>query len=119
MALQLRTVLAVLAAGVFGTLASAATAAIGVEGAQFVALLTSPPRFAVDMGCAALLPVIAARIRGALQGVVSLLALILIPTMLATVVLHIDASLDLVLSINAVYAGVALLAYRLVMVGGE
>jgi len=119
MALRLRTVLAVIAAGVFGTLASAATAALGVEGAQFMALLTSPLRFAVDMGCAALLPVIAARVRGVLQGVASLLALILIPTLLATVALTIDASPELVLSINAVYAGVALLAYRLVMVGGE
>lgn len=119
MTLQLRTIMAVVAAGVLGTLASAATAAIGVEGAQFTALLTSPVRFAVDMGCAALLPLIAARVRGVLQGVVSLLALILIPTMLAAVALNVEASLDLILSINAIYAGVALLAYRLVMVGGE
>lgn len=107
-----RTVLAVILAGVAGTAANSVVVSALVEAARFTALATSPGRLAVAILVAALLPLIAARMTGAAGAVTAIVALTVIPSLLAKFVFGIGAPWGFVLAVNAVYAVAAWLTYR-------
>jgi hypothetical protein len=115
----LRTILAVLVAGVAGELANALAIALAFPDQSFFDLAASPGRVAVAVAVAALLPVIGTKFAHGPRVLLSIFALTVIPSVLAKLVFGAGADWGVVLGLNAIYAGVALLAFRLVMVGGK
>lgn len=105
-----RMIVAVVVAGVVGTLANSVVVAALTPNA-FVPLATSPGRNLVAIAVAALLPVIYARVSGATAAVVALAALTIIPSLLAKLVFGIGAPWPFVMGVNAVYALAAWATY--------
>lgn len=106
-----RLVVAVIVAGILGTIANAAVvAALTPKG--FIALAISPGRTAVAIAVAALVPAVYAMTEGALAAIIALVALTVVPSLLAKLVLHIGAPWLFVLGVNAVYALAAWAVYR-------
>jgi hypothetical protein len=105
-----RLILAVVVAGVVGTVANSVIVA-ALTPNEFVPLAVSPGRNAVAIAVAALLPVIYARISSVAAAVVGLAALIVIPSVLAKLVFGVGAPWYFVLGVNAVYAVAAWAVY--------
>ena len=100
---MIRVILAVVVAGIVGTLAnSVIVAALTPE--AFVPLAISPGRNAVAIAVAVLLPVIYAVTSGIAAAAVALAALTVIPSILAKLVFGVGAPWLFVLGVNAVYA---------------
>ena len=98
-----RIILAVVVAGIVGTIANSIIVAALTPNA-FLPLAVSPGRNAVAIAVAALLPVIYAAMSGIAAAVVALAALTVIPSILAKLVFGVAAPWLFVLGVNAVYA---------------
>ena len=111
---MLKIVIAVVVAGIVGTLANsiAVTAAFG---APFVPLALSFGRNAVAILVAALLPAIYRNTAGTTAHLIALVALTVIPSLLAKLVFGADAPWLAVLLLNAVYAVAAIVTYLLIV----
>jgi hypothetical protein len=105
-----RLILAVIVAGVVGTLANSVIVA-ALTPNEFVPLAVSPGRNAVAIAVAALLSVIYAMTSGGVAAVIALAALTVIPSLLAKLVFDIAAPWPFVLGVNAVYAVAAWAVY--------
>jgi hypothetical protein len=106
----LRLIVAVIAAGVVGTVANSVVVA-ALTPNEFIPLATSPGRNAVAIAVAGLLPVIYAVTSGAVAAIVGVAALTVIPSLLAKLVFGIGAPWPFVLGVNAVYAIAAWAVY--------
>ena len=107
-----RTLIAVVAAGIAGTIANAVVVAL-LFGLPVVPLILSFGRNAVAILVALLLPPLFARLgRGAAMAV-GFVALAVIPSILAKTVFGSGAPWGTVLGVNAVYAAVAVVVYLL------
>jgi hypothetical protein len=105
-----RLILAVIVAGVVGTIANSVIVA-ALTPNEFVPLAISPGRNAVAIVVAALLPLIYAWTSGAAAAVIAVVALTVIPSVLAKLVFGIGAPWSFVMGVNAVYAVAAWLVY--------
>jgi hypothetical protein len=105
-----RLVLAVIVAGVVGTIANSVIVAALTPNA-FLPLAISPGRNAVAIAVAVLLPVIYAGLSGVPAAILAIAALTVIPSILAKLVFAIDAPWLFVLGVNAVYAVAAWAVY--------
>ena len=105
-----RLVVAVVVAGIFGTIANSIIVAALTPNA-FVPLAVSPGRNAVAIAVAVLLPVIYTAMSGIAAAVVALAALTVIPSILAKLVFGVGAPWLFVLGVNAVYAVAAWATY--------
>lgn len=105
-----RLILAVIVAGVVGTIANSVIVA-ALTPNEFVPLAISPGRNAVAIVVAALLPLIYAWTSGAAAAVIAVVALTVIPSVLAKLVFGIGAPWSFVIGVNAVYAVAAWLVY--------
>ena len=101
-----RVLLAVVVAGIAGTIANSAVVAAFTPN-EFVPLAISPGRNAVAILVALLVPLIYAGITGATAAILAIVALTVIPSVLAKLVFGVGAPWLLVLGFNAVYAIVA------------
>lgn len=108
-----RTVIAVILAGIAGTIANALGAML-IGGSAKWALMLVPARYAVACLVAVLLPFIFRSIRPTLGIVVAAIALTGIPSLNAKLVLGVPAPWFNVLLLNAVYAAAAMLVYLIV-----
>ena len=115
---MLKTIVAVVVAGIVGTIANSA-AITAAFGAPFVPLAISPGRNLVAILVAALLPLIYGRLTGAAAHLVALLALTVIPSVLAKTVFAAQAPWLAVLLLNGVYALAAIVVYLLITRGAE
>jgi hypothetical protein len=98
-----RIILAVVVAGIVGTIANSIIVAALTPNA-FLPLAISPGRNAVAIAVAVLLPLIYAATSGISAAVLALAALTVIPSILAKLVFGVDAPWLFVLGVNAVYA---------------
>jgi hypothetical protein len=114
----LRRIVAVIVAGVAGTIANSVVVAALTPNA-FVPLAVSPGRNAVAIAVAVLLPVIYAATSGVAAAVIALVALTVIPSILAKLVFGIGAPWHFVLGVNAVYAIAAWAVYAAIMRAGS
>ena len=105
-----RLVVAVVVAGIVGTIANSIIVAALAPNA-FVPLALSPGRNAVAIAVAVLLPVIYVAMSGIAAAVVALAALTVIPSILAKLVFGVGAPWLFVLGVNAVYALAAWAVY--------
>jgi hypothetical protein len=110
----LRRVLAVIIAGVAGTIANSVVVA-ALTPSAFVPLAVSPGRNAVAIAVAALLPLIYAGISGVAAAAIAVAALTVIPSILAKLVFGVVAPWPFVLGVNAVYAVAAWAVYWAIM----
>lgn len=111
---MLRIAIAVVVAGIVGTLANSVAVAAAI-GAPFAPLALSPGRHAVAILVAGLLPLIDRMWRGMAGQLVALALLTVVPSLLAKLVFGIGAPWLAVLLLNAVYALAAIVAYRLML----
>ena len=109
----LRITIAVVVAGVIGTLANSAVVAALTPNA-FMSLALSPGRLAVAVVVAALLPAAFTLMSKWPAVVTSVVLLAVVPSILAKTVFGVGAPWDFVLMVNAVYAVAAVLAYALI-----
>lgn len=107
---MLRIILAVVLAGIVGTIANSIIVA-ALAPVPLTALILSPGRNAVAILVAILLPVIYAGLAGAGAAVLALAALTVIPSLLAKFVFGVGAPWLFVLGVNAVYAIAAWATY--------
>jgi hypothetical protein len=115
----LRRIVAVIVAGVAGTIANSVVVA-ALTPNPFVPLAVSPGRNAVAIAVAVLLPVIYAATSGVAAAVIALVALTVLPSILAKLVFGIGAPWPFVLGVNAVYAIAAWAVYEAIMrMGGS
>ncbi len=105
-----RRIVAIVVAGVAGTLANSVVVALLTSNA-FIPLALSPGRNAVAIAVALLLPVIYAMTSGAAAAIIALAALTVIPSLLAKFVFGAGAPWLFVLGVNAVYALAAWAVY--------
>ena len=98
-----RIVVAVVLAGIVGTIANSIVVSALTANA-FLPLAISPGRNAVAIIVAALLPVIYVNLAGATAAVVAIVALTVIPSLLAKLVFGVGAPWLWVFAFNAVYA---------------
>lgn len=106
----IRLVLAVIVAGLVGTLANSVIVA-ALTPNPFVPLAISPGRNAVAIAVAVLLPLIYAWMSGIPAAIIALVLLTVVPSVLAKLVFAIDATWLFVLGVNAVYAVAAWVVY--------
>lgn len=102
--------LAVIAAGIAGTIANSVVVAALTPNA-FLPLAVSPGRNAVAIAVAALLPVIYAATSGVAAALAAVAALTVIPSILAKLVFAVGAPWSFVVGVNAVYALAAWAVY--------
>jgi hypothetical protein len=105
-----RIIFAVIVAGVGGTLANSVVVA-ALTPNELVPLAISPGRNAVAVLVAALLPLIYMRLAGATAAILGIVALTVIPTVLAKTVFAIGAPWLFGFGVNAVYAIAAWAVY--------
>lgn len=115
MAGLIRTLAAVLAGGIAGTLANAAAAALFLNPSLFMRLATVPNRYVIGVVFVALVPLIYRLLPGAWGAFVALVLLTLAPSLLAKLGLGAMTAWTTVLALNFVYGLAALVAYRLVL----
>ena len=115
--MMLRTTLAVVLAGVAGTLANAAAAAVLVNPALWM-LAKAPGRYAVAVLFMLPVPLLYRLLPRVAATVLALVFLTLAPSLLAKLVLGMLTAWPVVLGLNFVYALAALAVYRLVAGGG-
>jgi hypothetical protein len=106
----LRIALAIVLAGIVGTIANSVVVA-ALTDIPFVNLALSPGRNAVAIAVAILLPLIYLGLSGIGAAVLSMVALTVIPSLLAKFVFGIGAPWPFVLGVNAVYAIAAWATY--------
>jgi len=111
-------IVAVIVAGVAGTIANSVVVA-ALTPNPFVPLAVSPGRNAVAIAVAVLLPVIFAVNSGVAAAVIALVALTVIPSILAKLVFGVGAPWSFVLGVNAVYAIAAWAVYLAIMRAGS
>jgi hypothetical protein len=111
----LRRIVAVIVAGTIAN--SVVVAALTPN--PFVPLALSPGRNAVAIAVAVLLPVIYAMASGVAAAVIALVALTVIPSILAKLVFAVDVPWSFVLGVNAVYAIAAWAVYLAIMRAGS
>ncbi len=109
---MLREIIAVVAAGIAGTVANGVAVALVVAPAR-IDLLLVPGRYGVAILVAAALPFLFRRLNGAAAWISALVTLTVVPSLLAKLVFGAGAPWGLVLGLNAVYAVVAIAIYRL------
>jgi hypothetical protein len=110
--LNFARIVAVVLAGVAGTVANALAAAIVVSPAS-IRLALVPGRYAVAVVVAGTLPFIFSLARQPISPMLGLVVLIVVPSLLAKLVFSAPAPWSIVLLLNAVYALVALAVYAL------
>jgi hypothetical protein len=98
-----RIVFAVVLAGIVGTIANSIVVA-ALTANEFLPLAISPGRNAVAIIVAALLPVVYLNLAGTTAAVVAIVALTVIPSLLAKLVFGVGAPWPWVFTFNAVYA---------------
>lgn len=103
-------ILAVIVAGVAGTVTNSAVVATFTPN-EFIPLATSPGRIGVAVAVAALLPLIYAFMTGPGAVTLALFALTVIPSALAKLVFGVGAPWGIVLAFNGVYAVTAWAVY--------
>lgn len=103
-------ILAVIVAGVAGTITNSVVVALLTPN-EFVPLATSPGRLGVAVAVAALLLAIYALTSGIGAAIFALVALTVIPSLLAKLVFGVGAPWAFVLGFNAVYAVTAWAVY--------
>jgi hypothetical protein len=111
--LGLGLVMAVVLAGVAGTIANAIAAGIVIIPSA-IRLALVPGRYAVAVAVAALLPFIFRLARPSTGTLLGLVALTALPSLLAKLVFNAHAPWPIVGLLNAVYALAALIVYRVV-----
>ncbi len=116
--MSIRHLLALVVAGIAGTIANALAAAAFVN-PELIRLALVPGRYAVALAVALAIPVSLRLVRGRLAPWAALALLTVIPSLLAKFVFGAGAPWHLVLSLNAVYSLAALAAYRLVAGGSR
>ena len=110
---MLREAIAVVVAGIVGTIANGLAIALLVA-PERIDLLLVPGRYAVAILVAASLPLLFRRLTGAAPWAASLVVLTLVPSLLAKLVFGAGAPWHLVLALNAVYALAAVTSFVLV-----
>lgn len=108
-----RIALAVVLAGIAGTLANT-LAAMAVFGADRWTLATVPARYGVAILVALALPGLDRLLPSKWSALAGFAALTILPSLNAKLVLGVGAPWGLVLALNAVYALAALVVYRLI-----
>ena len=108
-----RIMIAVVFAGVIGTLANSAVVAALTPNA-FASLALSPGRLTVAVVVAALLPPAFTLMSRWPAVVTSVVLLTVLPSLLAKTVFGVGAPWDFVLMVNSVYAVAAILAYAFI-----
>lgn len=108
-----RRLVAVVVAGILGTIANSIVVAALTPNAVGP-LILSFGRNAVAIIVALLLPVIFARLAGAAAWATGLVALTLIPSILAKTVFAVGAPWPFVIGVNAVYAVAAIVVYAVI-----
>ncbi|MDX1541377.1 MAG: hypothetical protein R3349_08220, partial [Geminicoccaceae bacterium] len=103
-------IIAVVIAGVVGTIANSVVVA-ALTSNEFLPLALSLGRNTVAVAVAVLLPVIYAFMSGAGAAVLAIVALTVIPSLLAKTVFGVGAAWGFVLGVNAVYAVAAWAVY--------
>lgn len=106
-------ILAVVIAGIVGTLLNAFAASIVISPDK-IGFALVPGRYAVAIAVAALLPFVYAACKGKISWPLAMALLTVIPSLIAKLVFGAGAPWTLVLSLNAVYALGATIAYALV-----
>ncbi len=106
-----RTAIAVIVAGIVGTLANSVAVVIAIPGIDLLELLAVPGRYLVAIAVCALLPFIYAQMSGTNAAVVSIAALTIIPSVLAKLVFGVGAPWIMVLFLNLIFAVVAWIVY--------
>jgi hypothetical protein len=112
-ALALRTTLAVVSAGIVGTIANALARALG-GGMDKLSLALVPGRYAVAIAVCAVLPILARSLPRSRFWLAALPILVVVPSLLAKLVFAADAGWASVLFYNAVYAVAAIATYVLI-----
>lgn len=115
--MNFRTVLAVVVAGVAGTLANALAAAALVNPGLWV-LALAPGRYAVAILLMVAVPLIYRLVPGLWGTVLAVAFLTIAPSLLAKLALGALTAWPVVLTLNFVYALMALAAYRVVAASG-
>ena len=110
--MRIRQLLAVVVAGIAGTIANALAVAAFVN-PKLISLALVPGRYAVAIAVALAIPLSLRLVRGRLAPWAALAVLTVLPSLLAKLVFGAGAPWHLVLSLNAVYGLAALAAYRL------
>jgi len=105
-----RVVVAVVVAGIVGTIANSIIVT-ALTPNEFMPLALSPGRNGVAIAVAVLLPLIYAAMSGVAAALAALLALTVIPSLLAKLVFGVGAPWPFVLGVNAVYALAAWATY--------
>ena len=113
--MMLRTGLAVLLAGIAGTLANAAAAGLFLRPDFFERLAVVPNRYVIGIAFVALLPLIYRLLGGARGAFLALVVLTLAPSLLAKLGLGAMTAWSTVLALNFVYALTALIVYRVIL----
>jgi hypothetical protein len=109
----IRTILAVVLAGVAGVLVNAATAALFVNPALWQ-LATVPNRYLIGIALAVLVPLVYRMRPGAWGAALALLLLTLLPSFAAKLALGAVIAWPTLLALNFIYALAALVVFRLV-----
>jgi len=109
-----KMIIAVIIAGVAGTIANAVAASI-IIAPEKINFLYVPNRYLIAIAIAALLPFLYTYIGGAVGWALSLIALILVPSLIAKLVLGAGAPWGLVLGLNGIYAITAIAIYRAIV----
>ncbi len=108
----IRTLLAVVLAGIIGTIVNAFAASV-VVGPDKLAFLYVPNRYLIAIGVAVLLPLLNMFLSGHVWRIVALAALILVPSLIAKQLLGVGAPWTMVLMLNGFYALAALVSYQI------
>jgi hypothetical protein len=108
-----RLIVATVVAGVAGTIANSVILALLTPN-PFVPLAISPGRNAVAIAVAVLLPVIYAVTSGGAAAALALVAMTVVPSLLAKLVFGAGAPWGFVLGVNTVYALAAWAVYRVI-----
>ena len=109
-----RKVLAIVAAGISGTLVNSATAAAVLGAEKFLPFALSPGRHGVAVAVATLIPVAFSMLDGAAALALAAGLLTVVPSLLAKLVFGSGAPWLLVLALNLVFAVAAILVYRMI-----
>lgn len=110
--LNFAVLIAVVLAGVAGTVVNAVAAAIVISPAA-IKLALVPGRYVIAILVAGTLPLIFAMAPQPISSVLGLIALTVVPSILAKTVFSAPAPWSIVLLLNAVYALVALAVYEI------
>ena len=110
----IKILIAVVIAGIAGTIANALAASVAIAPVK-INFLYVPGRYLVAIAVAALLPLLYTRIGGMAGWATSIIALTLIPSLVAKLALGAAAPWGLVLALNAIYALTAIAIYRAIV----